>query len=202
MITIGWLGVGYLAVGVIALLVIGVVRERPSLSEAVLITALWPIWIPLHLADRGQFGPEHELVRAIGRAHASPLAGILPDPALVRTLAARLREADGRMHELDRVLARPDFAVDDVRMRHAALVASGAQAAAATVELRLRTLAQLARLRERYRNELDEIRELIAQLTAQAELVRLQPTATHASRELVHELVARVEGLAEMEHVE
>ena len=42
------------------------------------------------------------------------------------------------------------------------------------------------------------MRELIAQLVTQAELVRLQPSIAHASSELVRELVARVEGLGEL----
>ncbi len=72
------------------------------------------------------------------------------------------------------------------------------QAAAATAELRVRTLGQLRELRERYRRELEEVRKLIAQLVTQAELVRLQPAIAQASSELVRELVSRVEGLGEL----
>ena len=64
--------------------------------------------------------------------------------------------------------------------------------------MRVRTLAQLRALRERYRSELDEVGELIAQLVTQAELVRLQPAIAHSSGELVRELVARVEGLGDL----
>src|SRR6185436_9497711 len=67
--------------------------------------------------------------------------------------------------------------------------------AAATAQLRVRTLGQLRALRERYRIELDEVHELIAQLVAQAELVRLQPSIAPASGELVRELVAQIESL-------
>ncbi|MCW5806788.1 MAG: hypothetical protein KIT31_30795 [Deltaproteobacteria bacterium] len=62
----------------------------------------------------------------------------------------------------------------------------------------MRTLGQLRQLRERYRSELEEVHELIAQLVAQAELLRLQPAVAHASGELVRELVARVEGLGDL----
>ncbi|HET9622159.1 MAG TPA: hypothetical protein VFP84_12385, partial [Kofleriaceae bacterium] len=57
---------------------------------------------------------------------------------------------------------------------------------------------QLHALRERVRRELDEVGELVAQLVAQAELVRLQPAIAHSSGELVRELVARVEGLGDL----
>jgi hypothetical protein len=62
----------------------------------------------------------------------------------------------------------------------------------------VRTLGQLRDLRVRYRSELDEVHELIAQLVTQAELVRLQPSIAHSSGELVRELVSRVEGLGDL----
>jgi len=64
--------------------------------------------------------------------------------------------------------------------------------------LRERTLGQLRSLRVRYRSELDEVHELIAQLVTQAELVRLQPSIAQSSGELVRELVSRVEGLEDL----
>jgi hypothetical protein len=109
-----------------------------------------------------------------------------------------LREAGARLRELDEVLARPDFDPAAAERRAAELTARGATAAAATAELRVRTLGQLRALRERYRSELDEVGELIAQLVAQAELVRLQPAIAQRSGELVRELVARVEGLGDL----
>jgi hypothetical protein len=109
-----------------------------------------------------------------------------------------LREAGARLAELDDVLARPDFDPAGAAARARELTARGATAAASTAELRVRTLGQLHALRERYRRELDEVGELVAQLVTQAELVRLQPAIAHASGELVRELVARVEGLGDL----
>jgi transposase len=128
----------------------------------------------------------------------SPLAGVLPDVESARILGGRLREAGARLVDLDEVLARPDFDPATVSVRATELSARGATAAAATAQLRVRTLGQLHALRERYRSEIDEVGELIAQLVTQAELVRLQPAIAHASGELVRELVARVEGLGEL----
>jgi hypothetical protein len=175
-----------------------VLRGRPPAVDVLLLVVMWPIWAPLAFV-RGDLDPrEDELIRALGRAKSSPLAALLPDPDTARVLAARLREASRRLVELDLVLARPDFDPHAARARIRDLTERGAVAAAATAELRVRTLAQLGTLRERYRAELDEIHELIAQLVAQAELVRLQPQLAHGSRELVRELVARVEGLDEL----
>ena len=96
------------------------------------------------------------------------------------------------------MLARPDFDEAAAERRARELAERGASGAAATAQLRVRTLSQLKALRVRYRGELDEVRELIAQLVTQAELVRLQPAIAQSSTELVRELVTRVEGLGEL----
>ena len=123
---------------------------------------------------------------------------MLPDAETARVLQGRLREARARLADLERVLARPDFDPAAAARRAHELTCRGATAAAATAQLRVRTLGQLRGLRARYRTELDEVRELIAQLVTQAELVRLQPAIAHASGELVRELVTRVEGLGDL----
>jgi hypothetical protein len=174
------LGVGYLAIGAALALALAVARRRLSPADAALVIGLWPMYAPL------------------ARAKASPLAGVLPDAESARILGGRLREAGARLGELDALLARPDFDPAAAERRAAELAARGASAAAATAQLRVRTLGQLRALRERYRSELDEVGELIAQLVTQAELVRLQPAIAHSSGELVRELVARVEGLGDL----
>lgn len=190
------IGAGYAAIGVV-LAVVRALGARSSPGDVVMLVVLWPLAAPLLLA--GRTAPERdELERAIERASASPLASILPDAETVRVLQARLHEAGARLVELDALLARPDFDPADAERRALELAARGATAAASTAQLRVRTLGQLRELRERYRAELEEVRELIAQLVTQAELVRLQPSIAHASGELVRELVARVESLGEL----
>jgi len=199
-VSVASLGVGYIALGAVISLVIAGLKRRMSPGEALWIVGLWPLYAPMSFAHAGA-GENHreaELVAALARAKASPLAAVLPDPESVRLLGARLREACARLVDLDEVLARPDFDPATVTQRATELSARGAAAAAATAQLRVRTLGQLHALRERYRRELDEVGELIAQLVTQAELVRLQPAIAHASGELVRELVARVEGLGEL----
>jgi hypothetical protein len=192
------LGVGYLAVGAALALGIAAARRRLSPADAVLVIGLWPMYAPLALARATEPRREAELLAALARAKASPLAGVLPDAESARILGGRLREAGARLGELDALLARPDFDPAAAERRAAELAARGAAAAAATAQLRVRTLGQLRALRERYRSELDEVGELIAQLVTQAELVRLQPAIAHSSGELVRELVARVEGLGDL----
>ena len=196
--SVGSLGIGYVALGAVIALVVAAVKRTLSPGDALLLVAMWPLYAPLSFARAGESGREGELVAALERAKASPLASVLPDAESARLLGARLREAGARLAELDELLARPDFARATVEQRAAELSARGANAAAATTQLRLRTLDQLHALRERFRHELDEVGELIAQLVTQAELVRLQPTIAQASGELVRELVNRVEGLGEL----
>jgi len=192
------LGIGYLAVGAAIALVVAAAKRRLSAADTVLLIGLWPMYAPLAIARPEGDARETELLAALARAKASPLAGVLPDAESARVLGARLREAGARLRELDEVLARPDFDPAAVERRAAELTARGATAAAATAELRVRTLGQLRALRERYRIELDEVHELIAQLVAQAELVRLQPSIAPASGELVRELVAQIESLDDL----
>lgn len=201
--SLGSLGLGYAAIGFAIAIGALVARRRLSAPDLVFMIALWPLAAPLLLGshrDEGDPGAA-ELVAALARAQASPLASVLPDAETARVLASRLREAGGRLADLDQVLARPDFDLERTERHARELADRGATAAAATAQLRVRTLAQLRTLRERYRGELDEVRELIAQLVTQAELVRLQPTLGPSSSdagELVRELVNRVEGLGEL----
>jgi hypothetical protein len=201
-VTLGVLGLGYLGIGALIAVGMTIASRRPSLTDVVLLIGLWPLATPMVLAqagDRREEDPaETELLAALARAQASPLASVLPDAETARVLASRLREAGARSSELDGLLARADFDPQEAERRAGELTARGATAAAATAQLRVRTLGQLRALRERYRSELDEVRELIAQLLTQAELVRLQPSIAHTSGELVRELVNRVEGLGDL----
>ncbi|MGE0397777.1 MAG: hypothetical protein AB7T06_13730 [Kofleriaceae bacterium] len=195
--SLGLLGAGYAAIG--AVLAVGcAAMRRASVGDVILLLIVWPIALPLVLASRSDDAESGELVAALARASASPLASVLPDAETGRVLQSRVREAATRLVELDELLARPDFDPAAAERRAGELASRGAVAAATTAQLRVRTLGQLRALRERYRAELEEVRELIAQLVTQAELVRLQPSIAQASSELVRELVTRVEGLDDL----
>jgi hypothetical protein len=197
-VSLGVIGLGYAGIGVVTAIAIAATRGMPTAVDALLTVAMWPLWAPLALIREPRDQREQELLGALARAQGSPLASVLPDADSARVLASRLREAGMRLGELDEVLARPDFDPGVVKARAEDLRSRGAVTAAATAELRVKTLGQLRTLRERYKSELEEVRELIAQLVTQAELVRLQPSAAQESSELVRELVARVEGLGDL----
>src|SRR5256885_471674 len=74
-----------------------------------------------------------------------------------------------------------------------ALVGFGS--ALAHTGVRVQNIRRLRLLRDRFVRELDEVRELLAQLTTQAEVVRLAGVADDSAASLVRELVYRVEGL-------
>jgi len=196
--TLDVIALGYAAIGVAIAIGAALAGRRPGAGDVLMLTAVWPLAGPMILFGDRERTDDHELVSALARAKASPLASILPDAETARVLQARLREASARLTDLDDVLARPDFDPEAAQRRASELTARGATAAAATAQLRVRTLGQLRELRERYRSELDEVRELMAQLVTQAELVRLQPSIAQASTELVRELVTRVEGLGDL----
>jgi len=196
--TLDVIALGYAAIGIAVAIAAAIAGRRPGAGDVLLLTAVWPLAGPMILFGDRERADDHELVSALARASTSPLASILPDAETARVLGARLREASSRLTDLDAVLARPDFDPAAAQRRASELTARGASAAAATAQLRVRTLGQLRDLRERYRSELDEVRELIAQLVTQAELVRLQPSIAQASSELVRELVTRVEGLGDL----
>lgn len=196
--TLDVIALGYAAIGVAVAIAAALAGRRPGAGDVLLLTAVWPLAGPMFLFGDRDRSDDHELVSALARASNSPLASILPDAETARVLQARLREASSRLADLDAVLARPDFDPAAAERRATELTVRGATAAAATAQLRVRTLGQLRDLRERYRSELDEVRELMAQLVTQAELVRLQPSIAQASSELVRELVTRVEGLGDL----
>jgi hypothetical protein len=176
------LGVVYLAIGAGLALVVTVVRGVSAL-DAALVTGLWPMYAPFVLFGGGGHptdAREAALAAALAQAAQSPLASALPNPDASRELGRRLHRATCRLAELDVLVARPDMAPERLAPRAAAAI------------------HQLIVLRDRYRTALDDIVELVRQLTTQVELVRVQPDLVPSSVELVYDLVARVDGLAEL----
>jgi hypothetical protein len=193
-------------------------RGRMAVADAVLLGLLWPLYGPFLLMrsddDAPASGPEARpearevaFLSALRRARQTPLGAVLPDEATARALAQRLRVAAAKVAEIDGLLAQPVFDEDDVRRRLEDLTARAASEwAVATARMRLQNIHRLRALRHRFAAELDEVGELLVQLTTQAEVLRLAgPAAPSASVEapgdvadLVRELVSRVEGLDQM----
>lgn len=204
----------YVAVGAGCVVAFWAARARVPVADAVLLVALWPLFGPFLLVrgrDDGEDAPasaEVAFLSALRRARHTPLGTMLPDEATARALAQRLRVAAGKVAEIDALLAQPAFDEDDARRRLEALETRAASdCAVSTATLRLQNIRRLRSLRHRFATELDEVGELLVQLTTQAEVLRLAGppvAAMHAGAalagdgsvaELVRELVSRVEGL-------
>jgi hypothetical protein len=188
----------YVAIGAVSAIVIFVRRGR--IDQAALAVVLWPLELPFALVrDEPPVGRAAAFLAALRNAAATPLGGVLPDEKAARALAARLGDAANRVAEIDGVLARPEMSETAARARLADLQRRTATPGAIAASLsRLDNLRRLRLLRDRCAAELEEVGELIDQLTAQAELVRLSGAPVPAGAELVRELVARVEGLDQL----
>jgi len=190
--------VAYLGIGVIGAIAVLIHHRRPG--QAALAIVLWPLELPFaFIRDEPAVGRAGAFLAALRQAAATPLGSILPEEAAARALAARLDHAAARVAEIDGVLARPEMSEAAARTRFLELQGRGATPGAiAAAGSRLDNLRRLRLLRDRCAAELEEVGELIDQLTAQAELVRLSGAADPAGGELVRELVARVEGLDQL----
>jgi hypothetical protein len=146
-------------------------RARASTGDLILLAVLWPLYGPFLLAaaPAAAGGREEDLDRALRQVAGTPLARLLPDRATVRALGRALRAAAERVREIDEVLARPGMG--EVR--------------------------PLQLMRERLTRRLAEVDALLAQLSAQAEVLRLGG-GDALGEDLIAPLVGQVEALAEM----
>ncbi len=150
-------------------------------GDAGLLLVFWPLYAPFLVQWQPEQAPvpgvENEFLEALERASETPLGSLLPDRAQVRRLAEQLEAARLRADEIDALLLRPEFSEKNAPMG------------------RVRKIRYLRELGERTRRELDEIRELLAQLRVQAEVVRLAGDVDGTTRELTVDLLARIEGM-------
>ncbi len=193
------LAVAYAGVGAVLALV-AIVRWKASTVDALAVLAVWPLYAPVIAAGSGDDDPrEQALLDALRRASGTPLAGALPDEAGARALVRRVRDGRARLAELDAVLARADLDEAAALARVAALERGGAHpGAVATAQRRVQTIRRLRGLRDRFAGEIEQVDEVVTQLTAQLELVRFAGTADDTAAELAADLAARVESLEEL----
>ncbi len=170
----------YVLIGIGSAAAFTLLAKQKRLLDAAILVPFWPLYGPFLL---------------LGRAQPAQLGGLLPDGAIVGELTDRLATAKTRVQEIDAVLARPELDEPSARARMTELAERGDDRAAASVQARLTSIERLRRLRERFMCELTEIDELLAQLRVQSEVVRLAGGAETNTRELVEEIVHRVEGL-------
>ena len=186
-----------------------VVAVRPAvlssrIVDALLMAAFWPLYGPFLLArwsgaEEPGGGSEVAFLAALRRAEGTPLAALLPDERTARLLARRLRVAAGKVDEIDALLLRPEFDEREALARLEELQQRGASGnALSTATIRIQNIRRLRSLRDRFSRELDEVGELLKQLTTQAEVVRLAGAPDSGARDLVQEILSRVEGLDHM----
>jgi hypothetical protein len=197
-VTVVDLAVAYAGIGaVIALLAIA--RRRASPIDALLLLGLWPLYAPVLVAGEDNDPRERALVDALRRAAGAPLVAGLLDEQRARALVRRVRDGRTRLAELDRVLARADLDEAAALARVKALEQRRGHAGAiATAQRRVLTIRKMRALRERFADEIEEVDEVVTQLTAQLELVRFAGTADQSAAELAADLGARVEALEEL----
>ena len=203
------LGLLYALIGVgcaVAVIARPAADRARRVTDAVLVAGLWPLYGPfLVLQGRAgvvEFAPtesEEAFLAALRRARGTPLAVLLPDENQVLALASRLRVASGKVAEIDALLLRPEYCERDALQRRSELQGRNAsECAQSSASLRLQNIRRMRALRDRFARELDDVGELLVQLRTQADLVRIAGVADPGSRDLVDEIVSRVEGLDRM----
>lgn len=165
-----------------ALTLVFVAKGR--LADAALLVPFWPLYGPFLV-----LGALEPTKRESGFEH------LLPDRIAMSRLHERMALARGKVSRIDALLAQPDFSPSATAARHASLLASGDERAAASAAARLENIRRLERLRERFTTELVELEELLAQLGVQSEVVRLAGASNEETRLLVEQIESRVEGL-------
>ena len=170
----------YLLIGVGAAVAL-YLRAELGKWDLLLLIPFWPLYGPLLLAS----------------AQAPSALQLLPEAELQGRLEARLSSVRGRVRELDQLLDDPVFSPEAALNRQQELEAAGDLRAAASAQARGANIARLVRLQSRYRGELVEVEELMAQLEVQKEVLRRLGATNGDPQDLMLEISARIDGLDE-----
>lgn len=188
----------YLLVGAGWAVAVTVHRKRLDLIDAVLLGLFWPLYGPFlvlqQTASAGASG-RSGFADSLQHARSTPLADLLPNQADAEALARRLEVAAAKRDEIDAFLADPDLSAERAEARWTELHNRGEERAATVAMSKVQNIRRLEALRDRFCRELEEVGELIDQLRVQAEVVRIAGSLDEDARELVSELVHRIEGL-------
>jgi hypothetical protein len=194
----------YLLVGVASFFILSIRGLKLSVLDTSVLFVLWPLYAPLLLMGKSDEGPGPQskqaeaFLAALRRAEGTPLARLLPDLAEINRLSQRLNIASAKIIEIDQLLSRPAFSRDATLARVLELQQKKAsERAVASAQLRVQHIERLQAIKHRFVQELDEVEELLAQFTAQAEVARLAGSTDHAASELVKELLQRVDAFGQ-----
>ncbi len=185
----------YLLIG-LGLGVAVLVRKNHPLSDALLMWVAWPLLAPLWFLS-----PPSQSTK--GEEKTSGL-----DDDIQTRASQSIERASARCKAIDALLARPDFQADAIEARVANLKAAGEHRAAQLAARRLAQLEHLIRLRAGYNAQLEEVKELMAQLEIQNEMVRIAGGDAGDARDLASTLLVQIESLddvlsleAELQHL-
>lgn len=176
------LGLLYLLVGVG--FAAASLRAPPRIfADAALLILLWPLLGPLLFGARRP-------------PPTSSLDCLLPGPESHAALERRLVAAQRRQVEIDALLERPELDPERVEARIAELAeSSSSERALASAKMRRRTIDRLRQRRKTLAAELDELAELLAQLSMQSEVIRLTGAPEESVSDLAADIGARLEAL-------
>jgi len=178
---------------------------RAAWAGAALAVPLWPLWLPVAVADapRSGDGPQGAAVSSTEAAlleghdvvRGGALERLLPREAIER-IVTEVRRASERHEELTRVLAREAFGLEAARERLARLERAAAPArSVASARLQLANLERLSQLKARDARTLEELAELAGALRTQLVLARYAGSSAEGASDIVSEMWARVEVL-------
>jgi hypothetical protein len=194
------LSVLYVLVGAGWAVASGFRRRSFEALDAGLLLFFWPLYGPFLLIQQSEDvevgAPGNDpFSDSLRRARGTPLADLLPDDADAEALAVRLEVAASKRDEIDALLAQPEFCAERAEARWAELRERGDERSATVALSKLQNIRRLRELRDRFCRELDEVSELMGQLRIHAEVVRIAGSLDEGARDLVTELVHRIEGL-------
>ncbi|MEM9192562.1 MAG: hypothetical protein AAGF12_25530 [Myxococcota bacterium] len=184
------------------------VGPRQALWAGALAVPLWPLWAPIALttsvgerrapvATAASLRIERALREGVEAAAGSPMEELLSKDAETRILDEVVR-TEARCQELDGILGRSDFRLDEAEARVERLEAKNeAPRSIATARLQLENVRRLHRIRDRDREALTELADLVDALRTQLVLSRYAGSSVEGVGGIVSEVWNRVEGLGE-----
>lgn len=181
---------------------------KPGIIDALLCLIAWPLYVPVWVAGRagapveegegvgemrGAIGREYgALVDAVRAVHDPLVASLLPAREQLDRLFSHLRGLDGRVGQLDEVLAGESF--DAASAGRALGEAERRGRGVEQAHLALESIERLHRLRARAAGERDELLALCQRLRMQVTVLRFAGADAGEVRGLMAEIQGRVEG--------
>jgi hypothetical protein len=192
-------------------------REALSLWRCALAVLAWPVFAPLLLggaarpptppaapnkgdADARLQRAEQGLLAVLAELDGAAAGALKQEVPRIQKLAASLQKLSGRVQDMDRILATPEFDADRASALLSELHARGAELSdprALSLRTRLRNIERLKSLREGTAELLERSLLKIEEMSSQVLLLRFAVDPEREVAELMRDIAASVEGLSE-----